>query len=377
MSEEDYSNYPSKDSNDEAGPSLYGVESNNLTESIESTIDNLRHFFLGRIGFDEEEDDQENEVQILDEQSLDGIVKYIQENKCQNIITMAGAGISTSAGIPDFRSPGSGLYHNLQKYNLPHPTAVFELSFFHENPRPFFELAKELYPGKFKPTPCHYFIKLLDDKGILLRHYTQNIDTLERVAGIPGDKIVEAHGTFHTGHCLKCQKEYPQEWMKEIIFRDEVPQCEVCSGVVKPDIVFFGENLPSRFHKMLFSDFPKCDLLIILGSSLAVQPFASLVDRVQRDCPRLLINRERAGQRSGLMALMGVRGGLDFENEKTKRDVFWLGDCDDGCQLLAEKLGWGAELNELIKKEYRRIDDGDHGVPENENTGTKEFPGVF
>lgn len=124
-----------------------------------------------------------------------------------------------AAGIPDFRSPGSGLYHNLQKYNLPHPTAVFELSFFHENPRPFFELAKELYPGKFKPTPCHYFIKLLEEKGVLLRHYTQNIDTLERVAGIPGDKIVEAHGTFHTGHCLKCQKEYPQEWMKgEIIF---------------------------------------------------------------------------------------------------------------------------------------------------------------
>ncbi|XP_045460989.1 NAD-dependent protein deacetylase sirtuin-2 isoform X2 [Harmonia axyridis] len=318
---------------------------------------------------------QEYPISLLDEQSLDGIVKYIQENKCKNIITMAGAGISTSAGIPDFRSPGSGLYHNLQKYNLPHPTAVFELSFFHENPRPFFELAKELYPGRFKPTACHYFIKLLNDKGILLRHYTQNIDTLERVAGIPGDKIVEAHGTFHTGHCLKCQKEYPQEWMKEIIFRDEVPQCEACSGVVKPDIVFFGENLPGRFHKMLFSDFPKCDLLIIMGSSLAVQPFASLVDRVPRDCPRLLINREKAGQRSGLMALMGVRGGLDFENTKTKRDVFWLGDCDDGCQLLAEKLGWAGELSDMIKKEYRRIDDGDHSVPENETS--TEFSGVF
>lgn len=97
---------------------------------------------------------------------------------------------------------------------MPHPQAIFELEFFYENPKPFFELAKELYPGSFKPTICHYFIKLLMEKGMLLRHYTQNIDTLERVAGIPGDKIVEAHGTFHTGHCLECRIEYTQEWMK-------------------------------------------------------------------------------------------------------------------------------------------------------------------
>lgn len=75
-------------------------------------------------------------------------------------------------------------------------------------------LAKELYPGSFKPTICHYFIRLLEEKGMLLRHYTQNIDTLERVAGISGEKLVEAHGTFHTGHCLECRKEYPLEYMK-------------------------------------------------------------------------------------------------------------------------------------------------------------------
>lgn len=106
------------------------------------------------------------------------------------------------------------MYDNLQKYNLPHPQAIFELDFFQENPKPFFVLAKELYPGSFKPTVCHYFIRLLHDKGLLLRHYTQNIDTLERVAGIPGEKLIEAHGTFHTGHCLECRKEYPLQWMK-------------------------------------------------------------------------------------------------------------------------------------------------------------------
>lgn len=97
---------------------------------------------------------------------------------------------------------------------MPHPQAIFELDFFRENPRPFFELAKELYPGSFKPTVCHYFVKMLIDKDYLLRHYTQNIDTLERVAGVPDSKLVEAHGTFHTGHCMHCKKEYSQEWMK-------------------------------------------------------------------------------------------------------------------------------------------------------------------
>ncbi|XP_006817022.1 NAD-dependent protein deacetylase sirtuin-2-like, partial [Saccoglossus kowalevskii] len=133
----------------------------------------------------------------------------------KNIVVLTGAGISTSAGIPDFRSPESGLYDNLQKYNLPNPQAIFEIGYFKENPEPFFTLAKELYPGSFKPTICHYFIKLLSDKNLLLRNYTQNVDSLERIAGVPGDKMVEAHGTFHTGHCLgECRREYTHEWMR-------------------------------------------------------------------------------------------------------------------------------------------------------------------
>lgn len=141
----------------------------------------------------------------------------------------------SAAGIPDFRSPGSGLYDNLQKYNLPHPQAIFELDFFYDNPKPFFTLAKELYPGTFKPTVCHYFIRLLNEKGMLLRHYTQNIDTLEHVAGIPSEKLVEAHGTFHTGHCLECRKEYTLEWMKGLVLSDVLlVQLEV--GYCREDI---------------------------------------------------------------------------------------------------------------------------------------------
>lgn len=119
-----------------------------------------------------------------------------------------------AAGIPDFRSPNTGLYANLDKYKLPHPQAIFEINFFKENPEPFFVLAKELLPEGFKPTVSHYFIRLLHEKGMLLRHYTQNIDTLERIAGLPYDKLVEAHGSFHTGKCLKCRMPYTLDWMK-------------------------------------------------------------------------------------------------------------------------------------------------------------------
>ena len=78
------------------------------------------------------------------------------------------------------RTPGTGLYDNLQKYNLPEPSAVFDVAYFHHNPRPFFTLAKELYPGKSSPNLVHCFVRLLQDKGLLLRNYTQNIDGLER-----------------------------------------------------------------------------------------------------------------------------------------------------------------------------------------------------
>lgn len=328
------------------------------SQSGASGLQSLLHMFATKLGFIEKGSDQETPEQILDEVTFSGIANYIKGDKCRNIIVMTGAGVSTSAGIPDFRSPGSGLYDNLQKYNLPHPQAIFEISFFKENPEPFFTLAKELYPGSFKPTPCHYFVRLLHEKGLLLRLYTQNIDTLDRIAGIPEEKIVEAHGTFHTSHCMNrsCKKEYKLEWMKEKIFRDEVPSCTECNSVIKPDIVFFGENLPDKFYRNLKQDFPKCDLAIIMGTSLAVQPFASLVERIPKTAPRLLINKEKAGQDSDMMLLMGLDGGLKFDAKDNYRDVAWLGLCDDGCHALAEALGWAEELKKLIEAEHGRID---------------------
>ncbi|XP_018405777.1 PREDICTED: NAD-dependent protein deacetylase sirtuin-2 isoform X1 [Cyphomyrmex costatus] len=355
-----------KESKKDEGDDSQSEETQNvLSESSEvenhSEMERLRRYLAQKLRLvDLSTNDQNDESQqlVLSKLSLDGIVEYIKENANCKIVTMAGAGISTSAGIPDFRSPSSGLYHKLDKYNLPHPQAIFELDFFMKNPEPFFTLAKELLPEGFKPTISHYFIRLLWEKGLLLRHYTQNIDTLERIAGLSPDKLVEAHGTFHTGHCLKCRAPYTFSWMKEKIVEGVIPKCEECNeGVVKPDIIFFGEMLPERFQVLADRDFIEADLLIIMGSSLVVQPFASLIDRVRNTCPRLLINNEKVGIQDRLSRFLGLRQGLVFDAKSAHggRDVAWLGDCDTGCQLLADKLGWGEELRVLVQREHEKL----------------------
>lgn len=316
-------------------------------------MDFLRNLFSQTLGLGTQKE------RLLDDLSLEGVSRYMQSERCRRVICLVGAGISTSAGIPDFRSPSTGLYANLEKYHLPYPEAIFEIGYFKKHPEPFFALAKELYPGQFKPTVCHYFIRLLKEKGLLLRCYTQNIDTLERVAGLEPEDLVEAHGTFYTSHCVSpvCRQEYPLSWMKEKIFSEVTPKCEKCQNVVKPDIIFFGENLPPRFFSCMQSDFKKVDLLIIMGTSLQVQPFASLISKAPLSTPRLLINKEKTGQTDPFLGMMmGLGGGMDFDSKKAYRDVAWLGDCDQGCLALADLLGWKKELEDLVLKEHANID---------------------
>lgn len=328
----------SEEDDNRVGPTLISPDSrkNDSTDDDDDTIDRfLSEQMKTSLMLSEK---------ILSQTSMDGIVEYIKKRPNLKIITMVGAGISTDAGIPDFRTPGSGIYDNLQKYNLPYPSAIFELNFFKRNPEPFFQFVQNMFPSEtYLPTKAHYFIKLLQDKNLLLRHYTQNIDSLDRSAGIYDNNLIEAHGTFYKSHCLKCQAEYDYEWLKCEIKRNVILTCTECDGIVKPDIVFFGEALPRKFYDNVTSDFKMCDLLIIMGSSLAVEPFASLVTRVRKTCPRLMINATQAG----------ANLGLKFSDKKNGRDVLWLGDCDEGCQLLATKLGWQEELKELVDSSRR------------------------
>ncbi|EDW24332.1 GL23462 [Drosophila persimilis] len=293
---------------------------------------------------------------VIADLTFKGLADHWRENGFKKIITMVGAGISTSAGIPDFRSPGSGLYDNLAKYKLPYPTAIFELGYFKKKPAPFFALAKELYPGSFEPTTAHYFIRLLHEKGMLLRHYTQNIDTLDRLAGIPDEKLIEAHGSFHTNHCIGCKKEYDMAWMKKEIFSDRLPTCTNCKKIVKPDIVFFGENLPEKFHNSLDGDFKECDLLIIMGTTLEVHPFASLAQLPGPRCVRLLINRDAVGRPKYTTWMDGHNDDfLLYNRPNNTRDVAFLGDCDEGVLELAKNLGWEDELQDLISTERKLL----------------------
>jgi NAD-dependent SIR2 family protein deacetylase len=110
-------------------------------------------------------------------------------------MVLTGAGVSVSCGIPDFRSP-DGIYSRLSEFQLRDPQQMFDLRFFRKRPEIFYSFAREIFPSNFTPSPSHHFIKLLEDKGKLLRNYTQNIDTLEQKAGI--HNILQCHGKWVT-----------------------------------------------------------------------------------------------------------------------------------------------------------------------------------
>jgi len=285
---------------------------------------------MGNIGSDDELDDLAKQIGGSlniggEKEGLELVAEWITKGEAKNILVLCGAGVSVSAGIPDFRTPGTGLYDNLQKYNLPAPEAIFDIGFYRENPQAFCTLAKELWPGlTHSPTLTHSFLKLLSDRGILLRNYTQNIDGLDHLAGIPAEKLVECHGHFRSASCIECHAPADGERVKDtIVQKGMTPICEKCGGNVKPDIVFFGEDLPARFHKMLKRDVQKADLMLILGTSLQVAP-VSLIPNMVR-CPRVLLNR-------------------DLVLRLTRNDIFVEGDCDENVLELASVLGWKKEL---------------------------------
>ncbi|KAK6293398.1 hypothetical protein J4Q44_G00357240 [Coregonus suidteri] len=201
----------------------------------------------------------------------------------------------------------------------------------------------EIYPGQFQPSPCHKFISMLGKQGKLLRNYTQNIDTLEQVAGV--QRIIQCHGSFATASCLICKHKVDCEAVREDIFNQVVPHCPLCPdiplAIMKPDIVFFGENLPELFHRAMKQDKDEVDLLIVIGSSLKVRPVALIPTSIPHEVPQVLINREQLPH-------------LNF-------DVELLGDCDVIVNELCHRLGGDFEqlcynslrLSEITEKPQR------------------------
>jgi NAD-dependent SIR2 family protein deacetylase len=201
--------------------------------------------------------------------TLDDVLRLLQSSTHITLIT--GAGVSTSCGIPDFRSKG-GIYSQVNKYTLPEPEDMFDLLYFKSNPHPFFHFVKELLPGNFTPSASHHFLSALETRGKLLRNYTQNLDDLEIQAGVSVDKLYQCHGTFRTATCMICQNRYTLEDIRLGIEQQHIPHCTAsgCLGVIKPDIVMFGEQLEDQFAKCMKEDKVHTDLLIVMGTSLKV-----------------------------------------------------------------------------------------------------------
>lgn len=286
--------------------------------------------------------------------NFDHVLEKLQNS--QRILVLTGAGISTSLGIPDFRS-SQGFYAKLEHLGLSDPQDVFDLGIFHSDPTVFYLIAHMILPPEDSFTPMHAFIKLLEDKGILLRNYTQNIDNLESNVGISPEKVVQCHGSFATATCVTCKHQIPGHEIFANIREKEVAYCSKCTktrlalmdkedayvpesyGVMKPDITFFGEPLPSKFHDIINDDLAECDLVISVGTSLKVAPVADIVDKVPPDVPQILINRDPINH-------------CNF-------DVSLLGYCDEIAKLLETRLEWknhpdnNVEVQELDQRLYR------------------------
>ena len=211
---------------------------------------------------------------------LEQLQKYIDESG--KIVFFGGAGVSTESGIPDFRSV-DGLYH--QTYDYP-PETIISHDFFMSNPEEFYRFYRQkMLFLDAKPNAAHKKLAELEQVGKLTAVVTQNIDGLHQMAG--SRRVYELHGSVHRNYCQKCGKSYPVE---RIVNTEGIPRCDDCGGIIKPDVVLYGECLDSEVMEGAIKAISQADLLIIGGTSLAVYPAAGLI----RYCPgkSILINRE-------------------------------------------------------------------------------------
>lgn len=191
-------------------------------------------------------------------------------SKAKHIVFFCGAGISVASGIPDFRS-ANGLFH--RRFGDLTPEMMLSTSFFHLHPDLFFEFYRQhmIYPDA-KPNSAHMKIAELEKRGKLSGVITQNIDGLHRSAG---NKLVyELHGSIHDNYCMDCGRHYG---LQRIVETQGIPRCECCGGVIKPSVVLYGEPLDHYVSTGACREISRCDMLIVAGTSLTVEPAASFL----------------------------------------------------------------------------------------------------
>ena len=206
-------------------------------------------------------------------------------DECNNIVFFTGAGVSTESGIKDFRSK-DGLYNEKNSYKYP-PEYLLSKKCFEDDLKEFYKYYKDKMNSlNYKPNVTHKYIKQLENQGKDVIVITQNIDGLHAKAG--SSVIYELHGTVNKNHCLKCGKEYSGEY----VFKSKgIPKCD-CGGIIKPDVVLYGESLPENEWINSEQAISKCELLIVMGTSLTVYPASGLIN-LFRGKYLVILNQEK------------------------------------------------------------------------------------
>jgi NAD-dependent deacetylase len=202
----------------------------------------------------------------------------------RHAVAFTGAGISTESGIPDFRSGESGLWNGVD------PMAVASIYGFRRNPAAFYEWVRPLTHTTLNASPnaAHYTLAWLEQHGYLQSVITQNIDMLHTRAGT--GCIYELHGHMREATCISCFKVFDAEpVLARFLSAGEVPRCPVCDGVLKPNVILFGEQLPVRELQGAQEAARKCDLMIVIGSSLEVAPAGDIPLLARRTGAKLII----------------------------------------------------------------------------------------
>jgi NAD-dependent protein deacetylase/lipoamidase len=213
--------------------------------------------------------------------AVEELAALIRES--ESTVALAGAGVSVPSGIPDFRTPGKGLWETVD------PMSVATIDAFHHDTKRFWDF----YRPRFhmltdkQPNPAHEVLAELERRGLLEAVITQNIDRLHSKAG--SERVIEVHGSIATASCTSCAASYPLEEVESLFDPDGVATCAWCAGKVKPDVVLFGELLPQGAIAEAERLCAGADLLLCVGSSLEVYPVAGLPELTLERGGRLAI----------------------------------------------------------------------------------------
>jgi len=206
---------------------------------------------------------------VSDNEKTKKLANLIRKSK--NLYVLTGAGISTDSGVPDFRSPGTGMWENVD------PIATSSVDALYNNPRLFYEegFSRFIKISSAKPNQGHYMLSRLEELGFLKGLVTQNVDGLHVKAG--SKNVWEVHGHLRSGYCLGCKKKYPfEELVQQVELKRIPPICHNCYSMLRPEVVLFGDPMPQFFLELHQKIQRECDFMLVVGSSLVVYPIADL-----------------------------------------------------------------------------------------------------